>query len=85
MCECIDDVGPLEPAFGVGVDKGHDFVGHHQNLSNCPWPDDIISQSSKQAQPLRADNVVHEDEVLLWEDTEVLGVIPLPHAFHVCW
>ena len=48
-----------------------------------------MSQSNNQVQPLLAENVLNDDEVLLWEDPEVLGVISLPcaytyaHQFHI--
>ena len=68
MCECIYDLGgPLEPEFGVGVSKGHDFVGDFQHLLNGPCTDGLMFQTSTQVQPPRDDHVVFEDEVLFWE------------------
>ena len=82
--------GALDPEFCVGVSKGCEVVGHHQQLTNCPWLDEIMSQTIQQVQPPHADKVVHEDEVLLWEYPKVLGVISVPssstsvHYFRVC-
>ena len=91
MCECTDNVGgPLDTEFDIGVSKGHEVVGHNYNLFNRPWLDDIMYQSNWQVKPPRADHVVHEDEVLIWEEPEVLGVPSLPcdsaseHSLYIC-
>ena len=80
----------LETESRVGIVQGHDVGGHHQNLLNYTWPYDIMSQHCQKAYTTCADHVVHEDEILLGEDPEVLGVISIPcalasdHHFHVC-
>ena len=56
--------------FGIGVAKGHDFVGHHQDLLNFPCADDIISQSFRKVQPLYSECVVRDHGVLIREVPE---------------
>ena len=41
----VNDRGLTDPEFGIGIAKGRDFVGNPQHLLNCPWADEIISQS----------------------------------------
>ena len=82
MCEFIDKVRKiLDTEFGIGIDTGHDIVGLHQQLFNCPWADYIF----------RATYVVRKDGVLIKEGPETLGVIYLPREstsyqhFHIYW
>ena len=68
MCNLEEKIrGFLEPELGISVDKGHAVDVHHQHLFNCPWVDDVMSQSLYKVQPPCAGNVVHKDEVLLRE------------------
>ena len=62
--------GLLEPALVIGVDKGNDSVGHHQNLLNLPQADDVMYQSVQKVQPPCADNVVLKDKIPLREVPE---------------
>ena len=55
----------FELAFGIGIDKGRDIVGHHQHLINFHWVDDIILQYIHKVQPPRADHVVREYDAFI--------------------
>ena len=56
--------------FGIGVVKGNDVVGNHQNFFNCPRAYDIMPQYVQKVQPPCAEHVVSEDEVLPREGPE---------------
>ena len=81
----------IDPYLGIGVAKGHDVANHHHNLFISPREDDIMSQSAQKVQPPYDEHAMHDDEVLLKEDTEENGVISIHHAyvssdkFLFCW
>ena len=92
MCNFSENArGIIEPALGICVSKGHDFVGHHHNLLNSPRADEVVSQYFQKVQPPCTENVVSEDEVLLREGPDAYGLISLPCAsvstdqFYVRW
>ena len=64
MCNFQENANELlEPALGIGVDRGHDVVGHQYNLFNLPQKDDVVSQYAQNVQPPCAENVVHDKGV----------------------
>ena len=52
--------------FIIVVVKGHKVIGHHQHLSNRPFPGDIIYQSIHKVQTPLTDYSVRDNEVLIW-------------------
>ena len=63
-----DDVGGIiQPAFVVSAARSYDVGGHNHHLLDISGPDGIIYWSFQKVYPPCAENVVREDEVLLWE------------------